>query len=202
MSTDPALMITELRKQYAATVALDSVSFDVRQGEVDALLGENGAGKSTLVRVLSGLARPDSGAVHVFGEAVAIADPRASHRLGIRTAFQEISLAKDLTVAQNFLLMEEPTGPLALIRRRRMHDEVEHALAQLGLGNIDPEARIRDLDLPARQKIEIGRAVSRRPRIVLLDEPTAALLNNDVEWLGGLIRRMKNAGATIIFISH
>jgi ribose transport system ATP-binding protein len=202
MSIDFALKLTELRKQYAATVALEQVSLRVRPGEVHALLGENGAGKSTLVRMLSGLTQPDSGTIHVFGEAVTIADPRVSHRLGIRTAFQEISLVKDLTVAQNFLLMEEPTGPLGLIRRRRMYDEVAAALAQLGLRNVDPGVRIRDLDLPARQKIEIARAVSRKPRIILLDEPTAALLSNDVEWLGGLIEQMKSAGTTIIFISH
>jgi ribose transport system ATP-binding protein len=202
MSTDFALKITEVSKQYAATVALESLSLGVRYGEVHALLGENGAGKSTLVRMLSGLTQPDSGSIHIFGEAVTIASPRVSHGLGIRTAFQEISLVKDLTVAQNFLLMEEPIGPLGLIRRRRMYEKVEQALAELGLRNIDPRARIRDLDLPARQKIEIARAVSRNPRIVLLDEPTAALLSNDVEWLGGLIRKMRNAGTTVIFISH
>jgi ribose transport system ATP-binding protein len=201
MVTDAALNVVDLQKRYAATVALESVSFGVGRGEVHALLGENGAGKSTLVKMLSGLARPDSGTIEIFGKPATIANPKMSHRLGIRTAFQEISLVKDLSVAQNFLLMEEPTA-LSIIRRGRMYAEVEEFLHRLGLGYINPYAKIRDLDLPSRQKIEIARAVSRHPQIILLDEPTAALLSNDVDWLGGLIEKMKSAGTTIIFISH
>jgi ribose transport system ATP-binding protein len=201
MAIDAALNVVDLQKRYAATVALESVSLCVRRGEVHALLGENGAGKSTLVKILSGLARPDSGTIEIFGKPAILSNPKTSHRFGIRTAFQEISLVKDLSVAQNFLLMEEPTA-LSVIRRRRMYAQVEESLHSLGLDSINPYAKVRDLDLPSRQKIEIARAVSRRPQIILLDEPTAALLSNDVEWLGGLIEKMKAAGTTIIFISH
>jgi ribose transport system ATP-binding protein len=202
MSIDAALDIVGLSKHFAATVALESVSFSVRRGQIHALLGENGAGKSTLVKILSGLVRPDGGAIAVFGEAVTITGPRRAHDLGIRTAFQEISMVKDLTVVQNFLLMEEPTGPLGMIRGRRAEAAVKDSLERFGLGYVDPRATIRELDLPTRQKLEITRAISRHPRILLLDEPTASLLSTDVQWLGERIDDLKKADTTIIFISH
>jgi ribose transport system ATP-binding protein len=197
-----ALAITGLRKQFGATVALDGVSWSVRRGEVHALLGENGAGKSTLVKLLSGLAQPDAGDIAAFGRTVRIASPRDAHALGIRTAFQEISLVKDLTVAQNFLLMEEPVGRLGIVRWQRAEALVRDQLDRLGLGAIDPQAVVADLDLPTRQKIEIARAISRAPTLLLLDEPTASLSSRDVQWLGDMIERLKRAGTTTIFISH
>jgi ribose transport system ATP-binding protein len=202
MATAAALEIAGLRKQFGPTVALDGVSWSVRPGEVHALLGENGAGKSTLVKLLSGLARPDRGEIAVAGRPVRIAGPRDAHALGIRTAFQEISLVKDLTVAQNFLLMEEPLGLLGLVRRSRAEAAVRDRLDDLGLGAIDPQALVADLDLPTRQKIEIARAISRDPSLLLLDEPTASLSSRDVQWLGDMIGRLKRSGTTTIFISH
>ena len=198
----PALSVDRLCKRYGSTVALDGASFSVAPGSVHALLGENGAGKSTIVKILSGLDRPDSGEIAVFGEQVAIAGPRQAHALGLRTAFQEISLIRDLTVAQNVLLMEEPLGPLGIVMRRRMEAQVRDELERLGVSGNNPRARVASLDLPTRQKLEIARSVARNPRLLLLDEPTASLSSRDVEWLGGLIRRLSAAGTTIIFISH
>ncbi len=197
-----ALEVADLAKRYGSTVALDGVTFDVPVGAVHALLGENGAGKSTLVRILSGLTQPDSGSIRLFGTAVRVAGPRAAHAMGIRTAFQEISLVRDLTVAQNFLLMEEPLNRIGLTSRRRCEERARADLARLGLADVDPRTVVADLDLPSRQKIEIARSISHRPRLLLLDEPTAALTGDDVEWLAGLMSTEKAAETTIVFISH
>jgi ribose transport system ATP-binding protein len=202
LALQPALQVSELRKRYGSTLALDGVSFSVQPRSVHALLGENGAGKSTIVKILSGLDRQDSGTVEVFGANAQVSGPRGAHNLGVRTAFQEISLVKDLTVAQNFLLMEEPIGPLGLIRRRRRDAYVREQLEQLAVTGVDPRARVADLDLPTRQKIEIARSIARNPRLLLLDEPTASLSSRDVAWLGSLIEQVRAAGATVIFISH
>ena len=198
----PAVEIRGLSKAFGATVALDDVSLTIPRGEVHALLGENGAGKSTLVKILSGLSRQDTGEVALFGDAARIDTPRDSHRLGIQTAHQEISLIGDLTVVQSMLLPYEPIGPTGHIRRRDSERQVRRALAELGLNDIDPHAEVRTLALPTRQKIEIARAVSRKPRLLLLDEPTSSLSGNDVQWLGALFDRLRAEGTTIVFISH
>jgi ribose transport system ATP-binding protein len=137
----PALSISRLTVRYGPTVALDAADLEIRAGEVHALLGENGAGKSTIVKVLSGLVRPDTGVLSIFGNRVARFTPRYANALGVRTAFQEISLVKDLTVAQNFLLMEEPLNALGMVRGRARDEIVRTRLEALGIGSIDPPHR-------------------------------------------------------------
>ena len=202
MAADDALRVERVVKAYGATVALAGVSFAVRTGEVHALLGENGAGKSTVVKLLSGLVQPDEGALELFGKRTRLPRPRDAHRHGVQTAFQEMTLVRDLTVAQNMLLPHAPTGPLGQLRRRRGERLVAEHLAAVGLDGIDPRAEMRDLELSARQKIEIARAIFRKPRILLLDEPTSTLSGRDIDWLGGLIARLKGQGVTVVFISH
>ncbi len=201
-AADHPLRVAGVVKTYGATVALAGVSFAVCTGEVHALLGENGAGKSTVVKLLSGLVQPNEGAVELFGERVQLLRPRDAHRHGVQTAFQEMTLVRDLTVAENMLLPHAPTGLLGQLRRQRGERLVAEHLAALGLGDISPRAEIRDLELSARQKIEIARAIFRKPRILLLDEPTSTLSGRDIDWLGGLIARLKGGGVTIVFISH
>jgi ribose transport system ATP-binding protein len=201
-AADHALRVEGIVKRYGATVALAGVSFTVRAGEVHALLGENGAGKSTAVKLLSGLVQPDEGTVELSGARVRLLRPRDAHRHGVQTAFQEMTLVRDLSVAENMLLPRAPTGPLGQLRRRQGEQQVAAHLAALGLGGIEPRAEVRDLALSARQKIEIARAVFREPRILLLDEPTSTLSGRDIDWLGGLIARLKGEGVTIVFISH
>jgi ribose transport system ATP-binding protein len=201
MEVRPGLAVSDMRKRYGPTIALNGLSLSVTRGEVHALLGENGAGKSTLVKLLSGLTTPDSGSIRLLDNPVRIQTPKIAHSLGIRTAFQEISLIRDLTVAENFLLMEEPIGASGLIRRQRRDAIVSQELARLGLGHIDIHAEVETLDLPTQQKIEIARAISRRPLVLLLDEPTASLSSRDVDWLGTIIEGLTQNGSTIIFIS-
>ncbi len=197
-----AISLSNVRKTFAATVAVNDVSFDVAPGRVHALLGENGAGKSTIVKLLSGLILPDAGIFRIFGEEIRLTSPRVAHRHGIQTAFQEMTLIKDLPVLDNMLLPYGPTRMLGIIRRRDAEDMVRQHFSEIALDGIDLRTEMRDLDLAVQQKIEIARAVFRKPRILLLDEPTSTLSGPDVEWLGQIIARVKSRGMTTIFISH
>ena len=196
------ISVESVTKSFGATVALNGASFEAARGEVHALLGENGAGKSTMVKMLSGLIQPDQGTIRIHGQAVALHSPAQAHALGIRTAFQEISLTPDLSVARNLLLSIEPMWLGLLVDRRESARRVAALLAELELEDVDPDADVRDLDLPVRQKIEIARAISRDPRILLLDEPTSALSGRDVEWLERRVAKLRAAGTTVILITH
>ncbi|MBN9551774.1 MAG: sugar ABC transporter ATP-binding protein, partial [Alphaproteobacteria bacterium] len=189
--TPAAISAIKVRKAYGPTVALNDASFSVKAGTVHALLGENGAGKSTLVKVLSGLVRPDSGRLVIGGKDVTIGSPREAHMLGIQTAFQEMTQIPDLTVTQNMLLLYEPTNALGQIRKAETEQIVARHLDDMGLSFVDPRADLRDLSLAIRQKLEIARAIFRRPRILLLDEPTSTLSGPDITWLGDIIAQAK-----------
>ena len=197
----PAVRAQGLRKAYGATVAVDDVSFDILPGSVHALLGENGAGKSTIVKLLSGLVEPSAGRLWVHGSPAALRSPRAAHALGIQTAFQEMTLVPDLSVLDNMLLPYAPQGPLGMIARRRAAERVDAHLRGLAF-EVDLRAEAGALELAQRQKVEIARALWRQPRILLLDEPTSTLAGRDVDWLGGIIERLKRQGVTVVFISH
>ncbi|MER8959903.1 sugar ABC transporter ATP-binding protein [Mesorhizobium sp. M0701] len=195
-----AVGIEGVRKAFGATVALDDVSFEIASGSAHALLGENGAGKSTLVKLLSGLVRPDEGQITVLGEPAPLGSPRAAHAKGVQTAFQEMTLVRDLSVLDNMLLPYAPVGPIGLIKRSAARKAVRQHISDLGF-SVDLDAEVATLDLAVRQKIEIARALYRKPRILLLDEPTSTLSGGDVKWLGGIIARLK-AGTTVVFITH
>lgn len=197
-----AAALEGLSKRFDATMALEDVSFSIAAGEVRALLGENGAGKSTLVKILSGLLKPDSGSVRIAGAPLVFGSPVAAHRLGISAAFQEMTLIDGLTVIQNTLMPNEPRWLGTWVDRRRSRDLVMAGLEALDIRNIDPDALVGELDLPTRQKIEIAKALARQPRMLLLDEATSTLPIADVDWLGRQIERLKQAGVTIVFISH
>jgi ribose transport system ATP-binding protein len=154
------------------------------------------------VKLLSGLVAPDAGDFQIFGERVRLASPRASHACGIQTAFQEMTLVDDLTVVDNMLLPHGPTGLSGMIRRRHARDLVAHHFERMGMSDIDLDDEIGELDLAIQQKIEIARAIFRKPRILLLDEPTSTLSGRDVDWLGDIIASLRRAGTTTVFISH
>ncbi|MGB3834109.1 MAG: sugar ABC transporter ATP-binding protein [Mesorhizobium sp.] len=196
-----AVEVDGIGKAFGPTVALDGVSFAVAAGSVHALLGENGAGKSTLVKLLSGLVRPSDGQVRVFGRQAAIGSPRAAHQLGIQTAFQEMTLVSDLSVLDNMLLPYAPVGLTGMVRRKAAREAVARHIAALGF-DVDLDAEVGTLELAVRQKIEIARAVFRKPRILLLDEPTSTLAGRDVDWLGEIVARLKAEGTTVVFITH
>ena len=197
----PVIAVNAIRKTYGATVALDGASLTVGAGTVHALLGENGAGKSTMVKILSGLVQPDSGEIRICGAVRRLGSPSAAQACGLQTAFQEMTQVRDLTVTQNLLLTAEPTR-FGFLRKREAESLAVAHLETLGLGFIDPRAEVRDLDLPVRQKLEIARAIFKRPKLLLLDEPTSTLSGRDIDWLGGIIADTKAGGAAVIFISH
>lgn len=197
-----AISAHQITKSYGATVALDGASFSVQAGTVHALLGENGAGKSTLVKILSGLVRPDSGRIQMFGETTSIDSPRIAQRLGLQTAFQEMTQIRDLTVAQNLLLPFEPVTRWGVVDTKEAERLAHDHLNSVGLRFIDPRALMGNLELPVRQKLEIARAILRQPRVLLLDEPTSTLSGRDIDWLGQVIEDVKQRGTAVIFISH
>ncbi|MDR5012557.1 sugar ABC transporter ATP-binding protein [Agrobacterium fabacearum] len=200
MST--AILLDRVTKSYGPNQALADATFQVKEGAVHALLGENGAGKSTLVKILSGIVRPDGGRIELFGVPVMFNDRKHSSAFGVETAFQEIPLIPDLTVADNLLLSRQPRKLGLLIDGRAARRRVEAIQAELEILDIDSRALVRELALSQRQKVEIARAISRSPRVLILDEPTASLSKADVDWLGHRIAQLKSNGTTIILVTH
>ncbi|MFA7579568.1 sugar ABC transporter ATP-binding protein [Castellaniella sp.] len=199
--SDSALRLHHLSRRFGPVVALSDVSLDIRPGRVHALLGENGAGKSTTVKLLSGLMPPTTGHIEVFGEQVNLASPLKAQALGIQTAFQEMTMLPDLSVLDNMLLPRAAIHASGMIRRAQLRRLILAHMAELEF-EVDLDEPVRNLSLTVQQKIEITRAIFRKPRILLLDEPTSTLSSVDVQWLGGIIARLKAQGLTIIFISH
>jgi len=199
--TPPAIRVEGITKHYGATVANNDLTFDIVAGSVHAILGENGAGKSTIMKILSGIVRPDAGELQVHGHTVKLSSPRDAHCQGIQTAFQELTLIPDLSVIENMML---PTGPVRLsgmLNRKVTRNRVRQHFDALNL-SVNLDALISELNLATRQKIEIARAIYRDPSILLLDEPTSALVEDDVKWLGEIIFEAKRKGITVVFISH
>ena len=199
--TQDAISITEITKSFGATTALNKASLTIRAGVVHAILGENGAGKSTLIKILSGLIRPNEGDYKLLGQSVHFDSPLQAQKAGVATAFQELSLVPDMSVAENLSFPSPPTR-LGLICHGQVVFSAVKRLAAFGITDIDVRKQVRDLDLSVKQKLEIVLAMSRNPKVLLLDEPTSALASKDVEWLGEQIKCCKERGMTIILITH
>jgi ribose transport system ATP-binding protein len=196
-----ALQVEGLAKAYGATIALRQVTLDLQYGEVHALLGENGAGKSTFVKILSGIVTPDKGHLLLKGESYRPRSLMEARRCGISTAFQELSLLPNLSVASNLLLPQLLKSPGGLALARRNQKRAAEILAEFDAADISPKALVSDLSLAEKQRLEIVRALSHRPRVLVLDEPTAALA--EPEWLFRLIDRVISGGdVAILYISH
>ncbi len=198
----PAIQADAVCKAFGPTIALGGASFSAPPGSVHALLGENGAGKSTLIKIMSGLLAPDSGTISMAGETVKISNRHAAQKLGIATAFQELTQVRDLTVAQNLLMPFQPTGFLGQLKNRKSEETAAAHLAALDLQDISPRAEVGTLSLPERQKLEIARATLLKPKVLLLDEPTSSLSGRDIAWLGDIIAKQKADGVAVLFISH
>lgn len=197
---DELLRIENIRKTFPGVVALDSVDFDLRRGEVHVLLGENGAGKSTLIKMLSGAYRPDSGTIYAEGAQVRIQSAQDAERLGIATIYQEFNLVPDLTVAENIFLGRQPRR-FGLIDRKKMEADAEALLRRVGV-DVSPRARVRDLGIARLQMVEIAKALSVDARVLIMDEPTAVLTSEEVEKLFAIVRQLRADGVGIVFITH
>ena len=194
------LQVDDLAKRYGATVALDHVSFALNAGEVCGLLGENGAGKSTLVKALSGVVTPDHGEIRLKGDRFRPTSVVEANRLGVSTAFQELSLVPSLSVATNLALPGPARNAVGLVSGREMRRRAEATLTRWGGSDIRPSDVVGTLPLGTRQRVEIIRALTRNPSVLLLDEPTSAL--SDREWLFGLIDSVLKEGVSVLYITH
>jgi len=202
-SEPPALELRNVTKAFPGVVALDNVSFDVKPGEVHALLGENGAGKSTLIKIVSGVYRPDQGEIHVNGQPVNLANPGEAQHLGIATIYQEFSLYPELTVAENIFTGHMPrTFFGTALDWGKAKREARTLLDSLEATDLDATTRVGTLSVGNRQRVEIAKALSRHARILILDEPTAVLTQHDTERLFSVIRRLREQKVAIIYISH
>jgi ribose transport system ATP-binding protein len=194
------LSVSGVDKRFPGVHALKQVSFDCRSGEIHGLVGENGAGKSTLMRVLSGVYRPDSGSIRVRGREVALTSPRVAHDLGIAMVYQDTRLVGELEVAQNIWLEREP-GSAVFIDRAEMERRSSAILGRLGV-DLDLRRKVRELSVSERQIVEIARALTAEPVVLILDEPTSSLDPAEIERLIGILRGLRATGTGIVFISH
>ena len=196
----PVLRMTGISKEFPGIRALADVDLEVYAGEVHAIVGENGAGKSTLMKVLNGVYQPDAGTIEVQGEEVRLTEPTEARRRGIGMVYQELNLVPDLTVAENITLGSMPhSGPF--IDRRRIAQSANRVLEMLDAG-LDSRARVATLSISEQQLVEIAKVLREDPSIVVFDEPTSSLGERETRTLFNVIRRLRERGIAIIYISH
>lgn len=200
-SDDAALTLLGVRKEFPGVVALDGVDFELRPGEVHALVGENGAGKSTLMKIISGAYRMTQGRMLMRGREVRIRNPRHAQDLGISIIYQELNLVPHLTVEENIFLGREPRTRFGLIDARQIRTTSERLLADLRVG-ISPASRVSALGIAEMQMVEIAKALAFEARVLIMDEPTSALTDRETETLFATIDDIKSRGVSIIYISH
>ena len=197
----PPVELRGISKRFGATAALTDVSMDLRAGEVLALVGENGAGKSTLVKILAGVHQPDGGTILLNGAPTTIADPEAARMLGIAVVHQEPRLFPDLSVAENVFMANPRKGSIGQISWRQMRSEAAALFEQLDV-RMDVTAPVRGLSMADQQLIEIAKALSLDAKVLVLDEPTASLSSHEVERLFTIVRRTRDRGVAVLFVSH
>lgn len=201
MSEDVLLRVTDVKKSYVGVQALKSASLELRAGEVHALIGENGAGKSTLIKIITGAVVADSGEVKLNGQAITHNSPRLAKSLGLIAIYQQPALFPELTVAENIALGVEEGGLWGRINWKDRHRRAAKLLAQVG-AKIDTNASAGDLTMPQQQLVEIARALGADAKVLILDEPTASLSEEDTQNLFGVIRQLRSRGVGMIYISH
>jgi ribose transport system ATP-binding protein len=197
----PFFQMSGVSKSYGGAVALDRADLAVRSGRIHAILGENGAGKSTLLKVMSGVVQPDEGTMHLDGREVSFASPAAANAAGIVCVYQELSLIPDLSVADN-IFASNPPRRFGMIDSRAQRRQAETALARAGAADINPLAKVRDLPLSRQQMVELAKGLAHEPRILILDEATSALTAADVARVIEVLKRLREEGLALLFISH
>ncbi|GAA3293004.1 hypothetical protein GCM10020295_13700 [Streptomyces cinereospinus] len=191
-----------ITKSFPGVRALDGVDLDVQAGEVHCLLGQNGAGKSTLIKVLAGAHQPDTGTIRWRGEPVTLRSPIAAMRLGIATIYQELDLVEHLSVAENVHLGHEPTAAGFVVRRRAAQQSTARLLARLGHPEIDPARLVGELSAAQQQIVSMARALSHDVRLIVMDEPSAALDPDEVDNLFRIVGDLTADGVAVVYISH
>jgi len=199
---DNILELDSISKTFPGVKALNEVKFSLRSGEIHALIGENGAGKSTFIKVITGVHQPDKGEIFLYGKKVTFSDPTAAQNHGIAAIYQNITCFPHMSVTENIFLRHEYVDHRTKrILWKKMHEKARELLRSIG-SNIDPEEKMGSLSVAQQQMVEIAKALSQEAKILLMDEPTAALTNRETEELFAITRKLKEAGTSIIFISH
>lgn len=197
----PLVSMENISKRYPGVLALDNARFELKSGEVHALVGENGAGKSTLVKILSGIATADSGKIFLDGQEIKLDGPRSAQDKGISIIHQELNLMPDLTIAQNIFIGREPRKLKFILNDGGLVKEAERLFNQLNL-KIDPNRKVQGLSIANQQMVEIVKALSFNSKVLIMDEPTAALTTNEIDELFRIIRGLRDKGVGIVHISH
>jgi len=200
-ATSPILSATGLTKSFFGVTVLKGVGLDLYPGAVHGLVGENGAGKSTLMKIIAGVYSRDDGRLEFAGDEVEFTHPLQAMRAGVATVFQEFNLLPERSVAENVFLGREPRSR-GLVDNRAMAERTAALLAELGIDFIDPTSRVASLSVAEQQIVEITKALSFDARVISMDEPTAALADNEVELLYGIVGRLKARGVAILYVSH
>jgi inositol transport system ATP-binding protein len=195
------LEVENVRKAFPGVLALDDVSFRLKRGHVHALMGENGAGKSTLMKIIAGIYQPDSGSFRLKGQEIRLTSPLDALQYGIAMIHQELNLMAFMTVAENIWIRREPLNAFGFVRHDEMRRRTKALFDRLDI-RIDPEAEVRDLSVANRQMVEIAKAVSYESDILIMDEPTSALTDREVDHLFKIIRTLKAQGKGIVYITH
>ena len=192
--------LAHISKLFPGVKALDDVSFNLRSGEVMALLGENGAGKSTLMKILSGVYTRDEGEVTIFGQQIGDLTPKKAQELGVAIIHQELNMCQHLTVAENIFLGREKTHA-GVLSSKQMNEQAAAVLGRMNI-QIDPETVVGDLAVSKQQMVEIAKALSTNARILIMDEPTSALTSKEIDDLFVIIHKLRDEGCGIVYISH
>ncbi|SIQ59309.1 sugar ABC transporter ATP-binding protein [Halanaerobium kushneri] len=200
-SNQSILELSSITKKFPGVLALDQVDFNLKEGEVHALVGENGAGKSTLIKIISGVHKKDGGEIKFKGQSVDIKGPKHSRKLGISVIYQEFNLVPYLSISENIFLGREDMKGQTIIDKKEMYQKSKKILQDLGI-DIDPNTQIADLGVAMQQMVEIAKAISMDSDIIIMDEPTAALGDNEIEELFKTIDNLKEKGISVIYISH
>lgn len=196
------LELKDITKQFPGVKALDRMNFQLKRGEVHALLGENGAGKSTLMKVLSGIYQPDEGQILLNGQSVHFANTIAAEKAGISIVHQELAVFNTSSVAENIFTTNPPKTKIGTIDYQTMYRNVRQLLDKYGFQDINEKRTMRALSVGRQQIVEILRAVKKNAKLLILDEPTSALTEKETEVLMQIIRTLKGQGVSIVYISH
>ena len=198
---DYILEVSGVRKAFPGVVALDDVSFRVRPGSVHALMGENGAGKSTLMKIVAGVYIPDQGNMRLREQEIRLTSPLDALQNGIAMIHQELNLMPFMTVAENIWIRREPKNALGFINHAELREKTQALFDELNI-DIDPEIEIQNLSISNRQMVEIAKAVSYNSDVLIMDEPTSALTEHEVAHLFTIIRKLRDQGKGIVYITH
>ena len=200
MSVTPTLAVKDLTKRYPGVVALDGIGMEILPGEVHALVGENGAGKSTFIKCVTGAIKPDEGEIQICGTTYTHLNPSEAIGLGVSAIYQEFNLVPYLTVAENIMLGRYP-GKGGIVDHKTLRAQAAAIVEELGVP-IDIDAKVSSLTVGFQQLVEIAKAVSREAKLIIMDEPSAALTSNEIEYLFKIVQRLRKKGVSILYISH